>query len=239
MENLFWSELKHLFTYSPIHLFHSLEIKWKNGKLVLVGVKTPIHLFTYSPFLAPRRPEIKSKNGKLVLVGVKTPIHLFTYSPIHPSHLSLPTTYPPFCPLFLVKCEDNEINATSYNNENVLCTLGVGEQIKQTALQYNQYNDWSSFIQTAQQHAWWRPSIRVLRTCRKSAANFFLHIGIRTLPQQKNGGRGREGFVASLYLLLIAFVFQPNLGKYTPYIFQPPINSNHSKLNHLYCLNNN
>ena len=26
----------------------SLEIKSKNGKLVLVGVKTPIHLFTYS-----------------------------------------------------------------------------------------------------------------------------------------------------------------------------------------------
>jgi hypothetical protein len=50
MENLFWSELKHLFTYSPIHLFHSLEIKSKNGNLVLVGVKTPIHLFTYSPF---------------------------------------------------------------------------------------------------------------------------------------------------------------------------------------------
>jgi hypothetical protein len=30
----------------------SLEIKSKNGKLVLVGVKTPIHLFTYSlPFV--------------------------------------------------------------------------------------------------------------------------------------------------------------------------------------------
>ena len=27
----------------------SLEIKSKNGKFVLVGVKTPIHLFTYSP----------------------------------------------------------------------------------------------------------------------------------------------------------------------------------------------
>jgi hypothetical protein len=58
MEILFWSELKHLFTYSPIHLFHSLEIKSKNGNLVLVGVKTPIHLFTYSPFssIAPHHP---------------------------------------------------------------------------------------------------------------------------------------------------------------------------------------
>jgi hypothetical protein len=67
MENLFWSELKHLFTYSPIHLFsapHCLEIKSKIGKLVLVGVKTPIHLFTYSPFSAYPCLEIKSKNGK-------------------------------------------------------------------------------------------------------------------------------------------------------------------------------
>ena len=53
MENLFWSELKHLFTYSPIHLFSAppcLEIKSKIGKLVLVGVKTPIHLFTIHLF---------------------------------------------------------------------------------------------------------------------------------------------------------------------------------------------
>jgi hypothetical protein len=85
---MFWSELKQLFTYPPIHIFtflwppHCLEIKSKNGKLVLVGVKTTIHLFTYSPF-ASLLPclEIKSKNAKLVLVGVKTPIHLSTYSP--------------------------------------------------------------------------------------------------------------------------------------------------------------
>jgi hypothetical protein len=90
-KTFYCSELKHLFTYSPIHLFSPpfcLEIKSKNGKLVLVGVKTPIHLFTYSPFLAYPCLEIKSKIGKLVLVGVKTPIHLFTYSPIHPFVLS-------------------------------------------------------------------------------------------------------------------------------------------------------
>ena len=53
-ENFLWSELKDLFTYSPIHLFSSLspclEIKWKMDSFPLVRVKTPIHLFTYSPF---------------------------------------------------------------------------------------------------------------------------------------------------------------------------------------------
>jgi len=51
MENLLWSELKQLFTYSPIHLLRSGN-KMQNGKLVLVGVKTTIHLFTYFTFLA-------------------------------------------------------------------------------------------------------------------------------------------------------------------------------------------
>ncbi len=45
------SELKHLFTYSPIHFFARLSgNKTKNQKLSLLRVKTPIHLFTYSPF---------------------------------------------------------------------------------------------------------------------------------------------------------------------------------------------
>jgi hypothetical protein len=49
--------------------------KMKNGKLVLVGVKTTIHLFTYS--LSGNK--IK-KVDNVFLVGVKTTIHLFTYS---------------------------------------------------------------------------------------------------------------------------------------------------------------
>jgi hypothetical protein len=66
MENLFWSELKQLFTYSPIHLFsppNCLEIKTENGKLVLVGVKTTIHLFTYSLFSAT--PNVLRKVPKI------------------------------------------------------------------------------------------------------------------------------------------------------------------------------
>ena len=45
------SELKSLFTYSPIHFSpHCLEIKPKTKNFLLLRVKTPIHLFTYSPF---------------------------------------------------------------------------------------------------------------------------------------------------------------------------------------------
>jgi len=80
MENLFWSELKQLFTYSPIHLFTLWKYKRKMENLFWSELK---QLFTYSPihlFSPPNCLEIKTENGKLVLVGVKTTIHLFTYS---------------------------------------------------------------------------------------------------------------------------------------------------------------
>ena len=45
------SELKHLFTYSPIHFSPvCLEIKRKTENILLLRVKTTVHLFTYSPF---------------------------------------------------------------------------------------------------------------------------------------------------------------------------------------------
>ena len=53
----------------------SLEIKSNNGKLVLVGVKTPIHLFTYS--LSGK------KIKKWTTFSCSELKQLFTYSPIH------------------------------------------------------------------------------------------------------------------------------------------------------------
>jgi hypothetical protein len=73
-----WSELKQLFTYSPIHF---LEMKSKKvDNLFLLRVKATIHLFTHSPIhLFAYSP---------IHLFTYSPIHLFTYSPIH-SHLSI------------------------------------------------------------------------------------------------------------------------------------------------------
>jgi hypothetical protein len=96
-----WSELKHLFTYSPIHLFYVLEIKCKMENLLWSELKqlftySPIHLFTFlaTPLDKQFRNSVlvnstvhhRQSSGKkwnmdnLPLVGVKTPLYLFTYS---------------------------------------------------------------------------------------------------------------------------------------------------------------
>ena len=84
------SELKHLFTYSPIHSLQlqnfgiRVEIKWKMDNFFLVRVKTPIHLFTYSLFSSPKiRKQTGNKMKKWEKFSWSELKHLFTYSPIH------------------------------------------------------------------------------------------------------------------------------------------------------------
>jgi hypothetical protein len=62
MENLLWSELKQLFTYSPIHLFTFLA--------------TPLD----KQFIIGNRLE---RNGTWTTFLWSELKHLFTYSPIH------------------------------------------------------------------------------------------------------------------------------------------------------------
>jgi hypothetical protein len=92
--NFVWSELKQLFTYSPIHLFTFAIPLADLGAQKQNGAQTPhFHqnwAYATNPAELPPRfadmlihdpLEIKCKNVELSLVGVKTTIHLFTYSP--------------------------------------------------------------------------------------------------------------------------------------------------------------
>jgi len=71
MQNLFWSELKQLFTYSPIHLLGTP----KSNKTVpkLSTNNEQVHRF--------QRSGNKSENGRLPFWSELK--QLFTYSPIH------------------------------------------------------------------------------------------------------------------------------------------------------------
>ena len=89
-ESFSCSELKHLFTYSPIHSLQlqnfgiRVEIKWKMDNFFLVRVKTPIHLFTYSLFASSKLwKKGGNKTKKWKTFSWSELKHLFTYSPIH------------------------------------------------------------------------------------------------------------------------------------------------------------
>ena len=86
------SELKHLFTYSPIHLlvrrFRRIEPKGCRsvyGRQNWAYVTKRRHCcMNHTVALCTRDfLEIKWKTINVFLLRVKTPIHLFTYSPIH------------------------------------------------------------------------------------------------------------------------------------------------------------
>ena len=91
--NFVWSELKQLFTYSPIHLFAFTIPLGDLGAQNQNGAQTPHFHQNWAYATNPAEPpprfadmllhhplEIKCKNVELSLVGVKTTIHLFTYS---------------------------------------------------------------------------------------------------------------------------------------------------------------